>query len=1381
MSNKFGLYIVDATEYLAREGYPEPNPTPINDTWVRTALKYEGKHINTTAIESNNFGIYQKDDKLRLNGSMIATLSSDINASVSVDSDGINFGDAILSRPSGVINITLDDYNSLRKGEVVEGYARYNDKAVYNIVEDIDTAPSNIEFVPPDGIYDVIYNNKLDENFLTDATLLDINTPQLALRHVDQYGIEGEGITLEYFVDTRCYDSVNKGEIGDTFTIIVTDSYGNDLYYYEEDGNIKHYTTYAGHYRIKLRPFTDEHGNNITGKTWFSIRCIDKHNRGTCEYFFSVYIRESNYKEKPYEMKVTDLDRYAITPNSNNAVDAYKNRCGFARLINDIQKKIGNFTNTDYNCIKLYNPHPDTEDITNVGIESNWVYYINIYPDRTYYDVDADLTNNSYKDRNQFNLATQDYYIFRYTTGDGTSANPAKLDTIDIKGPNDTQFVTKGFATVDGLDSAINWNKLTSENIEAFKIESGKTFRLYRGLDAEDRPIYEDVTVPQFSTENELLDWIWNDGAGICRDANNRIVRCEGGMIDNNPNTESYISNWRTPGVRCLRVIPINDHMRRTSLYKHKASYTKQITPGNEKDDSADSPYHYPFKPGDGYYYVSLYKGISGNGNTDVRRGISDLQMLSNFTIDFNYTSWILYDAFLSRYCLSLLDLSLCEDVEVRNGWIKGAYDRSEADIIRLLKRGYITQNIIANIPWEGCGIANVIAGRFAKFTNMRITGSLGYDIMAHGPGSSEYVSRTANSVSKFVDRAGYVSVSGNNISDNRCLIKDNDNNSLLSPTSFDYNATESTDICLATTSDYISLSDVTSTGYKARLTHSSTVNSRNFDDEFVVGHWDNRYIMKYPEMFVHFYRKTTNNNDTTYTYIRSVKTQINKRIKKLNGATHIKVSMYMTGAIVNGSPKVYLPLNIVGNNLTGSKAVPGRLQRYKISSCGVTENVIYDSCYFGISKSSMIEPTAINMCIINCNFDNVNRAPKGVSQEHPYPMSSEEHGGLQMLFNVDNSHIQHSSFITDDDDSDTDSLGQMKEKDNYQIRFSKGGASVNIRDSVGFTLYGAMDNAYIADSWLNGLSFTAKPSMLPITNIMAKNTIIRKRGTWDTSKTFDEGNLEYLTTGKGTACSASEEKVNTLLNLENCFFNRPILSRVNNCSITSRQFNCGDYAVDVLYDGLPRLRNLWEHRTDDDKDKNHGWTHIIVYAPHDNYPVPIGHSSAKDYIYKETNGYVAYIDGVKHNVSLSTTVWTNPAKPTDKATLRCIYVPEGHHVVSYKFLPKQLPTSSGVIIKPFNVLLVEFPDMIDNNFSFAKIFKATNGSLSYLRIINYNNLYQSPVILNNTKDSIKLDGTGGTYQFEAYIVPNTTSYYTSGWSAVSFIEGEEFDLSRLI
>ena len=106
MANNFGLYIVDATKHLAREGYPEPNPTPVNDTWVRTALKYEGKHINATAIESNNFGIYQKDNKLRLNGSMIAISSPDINSSVSVDLDGINFGDAVLSRPSGVCNTT---------------------------------------------------------------------------------------------------------------------------------------------------------------------------------------------------------------------------------------------------------------------------------------------------------------------------------------------------------------------------------------------------------------------------------------------------------------------------------------------------------------------------------------------------------------------------------------------------------------------------------------------------------------------------------------------------------------------------------------------------------------------------------------------------------------------------------------------------------------------------------------------------------------------------------------------------------------------------------------------------------------------------------------------------------------------------------------------------------------------------------------------------------------------------------------------------------------------------------------------------------------------------------------------------------------------------
>jgi hypothetical protein len=57
-----------------------------------------------------------------------------------------------------------------------------------------------------------------------------------------------------------------NGTIGDTFTLIVEDSFNNVLY--------KH-TTYAGEFICTTLPFKDEEGNDLIGQTWFSVRCID--------------------------------------------------------------------------------------------------------------------------------------------------------------------------------------------------------------------------------------------------------------------------------------------------------------------------------------------------------------------------------------------------------------------------------------------------------------------------------------------------------------------------------------------------------------------------------------------------------------------------------------------------------------------------------------------------------------------------------------------------------------------------------------------------------------------------------------------------------------------------------------------------------------------------------------------------------------------------------------------------------------------------------------------------------------------------------------------------------------------------------------------------
>ena len=288
-------------------------------------------------------------------------------------------------------------------------------------------------------------------------------------------------------------------------------------------------------------------------------------------------------------------------------------------------------------------------------------------------------------------------------------------------------------------------------------------------------------------------------------------------------------------------------------------------------------------------------------------------------------------------------------------------------------------------------------------------------------------------------------------------------------------------------------------------------------EDEFVIGNWQNRWCVKYPEFFVHFF-------DANNKHIRSVKTQINRRIKKLRGAAKAKVTMYLTGTLKNNVPYLYLPQKIID-----------RLERYKAMSCGIAENITYDSCWLGISKSGMIEPTVINMIVKDCTLNNVNRTPKGVATEHPYPISSEEHGPTQILFNLINSNIYNAVFTGEDVEDDVD-----LKLNKFQIRFAKGGSSVNIINSNGFTLYGAVDSGYIANSHISTLNTSYYPNYIPVKHLIARNSVIRNGNVpgvhtrWQVKPTFDDDQLKYLKYGKSyvedgetkstKACSASEE-----------------------------------------------------------------------------------------------------------------------------------------------------------------------------------------------------------------------------------------------------------------
>ena len=1323
MSNKFGLYVKSDNEYLNREGYPEASPTPSENVWVRTGLYYSGKPITKTSIEQNNLGVYvNNNEEILLNGSNVADLASANGFGVTADSKEAIAGSTVLSRPSGVIDITLDNYNQLRSGHRVEGYARYNDLAVYRIVDHVENTNNNIEFEPPEGIYDIVYNSyteDLEETPLSINTILDTNTPELAMRHVDQYGEEGKGITIEYFVDTKYYDSINKGIIGDRFTVIVEDSFGRNLY--------KH-TTYAGHFRITTSAFLNEEGTaNLTGETWFSIRCVDSHGRGSCEWFFSVFIRSNSYRERLYNVTSDDLNYYGITPNRNNTIDAYRNRLGFTRLIVDVKNGV---KGSQYNGIKFFNPNPNVNNIKN---NQNYAYYINLYPDIAHVDADRNLTNNTYKTRadKDFKFPTQDYYIFKYHAG--SKSDPAKLDTIQVKNAGSSTYTTASFEVVNGVDSAIDWSKLSHENIEAFKIEPGKSFII------DGRT----VTIPN---NVDIVDWIWNDGAYICRDGD-KIIRHQDGPSDYDPQHAAYVKDWRNS--HCVRCITINAN-RKAAIRRYKASYSMQVS--TVKDGTVEN---YPFKPGEGYYYASFYNGTEPNGISD-RYGVSDLPVLDDFIIDFNYTSWKLLDVYLIQGRSNLLELGLAKNVEVRNAWIKGAYDGSESQnqeayILNLIKRGYITQNIITLVPWEGCGLVNIVGGRFCTFNNVHLSGSLGYDYMAHAPGSHAYI-HPINHYFKDIPRcqAGYINPITKQLVTNSTAILKNEGNSLLKETSVDYVAGSSTDICLGTTSDYMSLDAVDMTGVKNHIPSTMQVaRTREYSDEFVIGGFNHRPNGKCTELFVHFY-------DDNNVCKKVVKTQINRRIKKIRGTTKIKLSLYATGTLVKGSPVLYLADNILK-----------RLKEFRPEGCGVTESIMYNNCNFGISKTCTLEPTAINLTVKDSVFSNASYTPKLLATENPYPIGIEEHGCLQMLTNFINTRIENIAFGASDGDTESEeTVSNMRVNPHNQINCSRNGTYLNMINCVGFVIYGGFSKVYIDKSYVYALSTSFSPRHMPNGQVVTKHSIVKNGGTWGTRNNYSDTELAYLRepiydSNTQNICSSCEEDINTIMSFEECFFNKPIVTR-NGRKIKGRLYHSGELPFDIYYSmTLDKLISLWNTRFDySSQERNDGWIHILVYCLTPNIQLRVG-NKIKNQCYKENGNVVVVVDGVKH-YNLFNDITTNQGK-------YAITVPaKGYHLISFRLISTLSSSAYERYLNvPVGALLVDYPKAISENLSLFEALSMPDTDVTQEhehdndRSIEPNDSGIAPKIIMHSEIPVKYrDPRGGINYSDIYVPSSAVNQY---------------------
>lgn len=296
----------------------------------KNILMCNGKEISATALnDGNRFGVSVTKDRLDVDSVGIAK-SAD-QASVVERELEAYFNEVKLVNTGECVNITKSDYNLLLGGALVKGYKRFESSTIYNIVDDVLSAPV-ITYEIADGTIvfsngntadaqsDMVYNsvaNVLSENSLNqNDTFTNTRCPFVCVKYFDPVIPIGGTITLKYYVDAQNIPSLYRGQRNNTFTVIVRVN--------GSDPPVKK-TTYAGEFEITTPSF------NTRGETWFSIECIDSNGVGSPVQYFDVLVRDE-VTQNYYQMEEADLAEFGIVCNNNDPQVAYANKAALSNF-----------------------------------------------------------------------------------------------------------------------------------------------------------------------------------------------------------------------------------------------------------------------------------------------------------------------------------------------------------------------------------------------------------------------------------------------------------------------------------------------------------------------------------------------------------------------------------------------------------------------------------------------------------------------------------------------------------------------------------------------------------------------------------------------------------------------------------------------------------------------------------------------------------------------------------------------------------------------------------------------------------------------------------------------------------------------------------------
>lgn len=414
----------------------------------RTKLKFDGAEVDSVVSHRvNSFGLYVDGKRISVDGTAIAQSSG--KGSLTAEGDELHFGNVDMITDGECVNITIEDYNTLLQGGLVDGYKRYSPLTIYNIVADVASSPK-VTYSVADGVVefstgesatygkDALYNNftdELQENTIDLAeTLANTDCPFVNVRWFDPIVPVGGKIALNYYVDSQSMPSLKDGEIGTTFTVIVKTA----------GGATAKKTTYAGEFSIETPVF------GSAGETWFSVECINSNGTGSAVQYFDILVRDAvtpNY----YTMTENDLAEYGIVADDDDIQTALANKAALTAFFAAVKQQgyngvvmlkrtywvdyhaVDGFgTQTYYRChVEGYTEDQDGDKLTNGYITS-------VEPCTEQEVINAGVQTKKFVSvpevGDEYNDFDGDYYIVYNTSASGDEIQFPDEFTVDLNG-----------------------------------------------------------------------------------------------------------------------------------------------------------------------------------------------------------------------------------------------------------------------------------------------------------------------------------------------------------------------------------------------------------------------------------------------------------------------------------------------------------------------------------------------------------------------------------------------------------------------------------------------------------------------------------------------------------------------------------------------------------------------------------------------------------------------------------------------------------------------------------------------------------------------------------------------------------------------------------